>query len=257
MGKLSVLWNDYQEYKGIKLYPFLMNDYELFEILISVLLYKKNQIPNIDIIKMSYLKFLLFVLPKMIDENKEVLDIDTKTQLLLTYVLKNQAFDFFGDENGKIFIKIKVDLKNEVILNEKDFDDIKNIILTQNAISIVDNKLHPDLQQELEDNIQFLAKLQGNKDGDISEQVISYKCKMGFESYKPIKEMTVYQFRKELARLDLITDYQIYKTAEMSGMVTFKKPIPHWHSHISDTPDYSGLLMSKEEFESKMKEFSK
>ena len=34
--------------------------------------------------------------------------------------------------------------------------------------------------------------------------------------------MTIYQFRKELQRLDLAIDYKIYKTAEMSGMVEFK-----------------------------------
>jgi hypothetical protein len=40
-------------------------------------------------------------------------------------------------------------------------------------------------------------------------------------------------------------------------MVTFKKPIPHWRSHISDEPDYSSLLMNKREFDVKMNQIAK
>jgi len=255
MSKLSVLWDNYQIYKGIKIYPFLMCDYDLFEDLISILLFEKNNLGYVEIIKMSYLKFLIFIIPHMIDEDgKQYVDVLNKLYDLLKYILKDQEFNIYIDEE-KIFINVKTD-SNSIILNERDFDKIKEIIFVQNAIPIIDKKLHPDLQKELQENIKFMAKMQGQKEGTIEEQIISYKCKMRFESYKPIKKMTIYQFRKELSRLDLITDYQIYKTAEMSGMVTFNKPIPHWTSHISDEPDYSRLMMSKQEFDKKMNEFA-
>lgn len=257
MSKLSVLWDDYQIYKGIKIYPFLMCNYDLFEELISILLFKKNIIGNVELIKMSYLKFLISIIPYMADENgKQYVDVLNKLYDLLKYILKDQEFNIYIDEKEKIFINIKTD-NNSIILNERDFDKIKEIIFVQNAIPIIDKRLHPDLQKELQENIKFMAKIQGQKEGTIEEQIISYKCKMRFESYKPIKKMTIYQFRKELSRLNLIIDYQIYKTAEMSGMVTFNKPIPHWLSHISDKPDYSGLIMSEQEFGAKMNEFSK
>lgn len=258
MGKLNILWDDYQVYKGVKLYPFLMSDYDLFEELISILLFNKNQVPDPKIIKMSYLRFLIYVLPCIIDENQKQIypDILTKFQKLFKYILKEQDFKLIVDNDEKIFLYVKLG-EEFILLNEYDFDKIKTIILNQNAIPIIDNKLHPDLQKELQENMEFLAKKQGYLEGNIEDQIISYKCKMQFESYKPIKEMTIYQFRRELARLDLITDYQIYKTAESSGMVTFKKPIPHWRSHISDEPDYSSLLMNKREFDVKMNQIAK
>ena len=257
MNKLDILWNDYQTYKGIKIYHFLMSDYNLFEDLISVLLFNKNSLGEVEIIKMSYLKFILYVLPSVVNEKggKTYPNIVKKTEQLLNYIFKDQTYQLTIDEKGKLFLNVTT-ADGVVSLSERDFDKLKNLILEQNAIPTIDSKLHPDLQKELEENMKFLAKMQGGKEGTIEEQVISYKCKMQFESYKPIKEMTIYQFRKEMARWDLITDYQIYKTAEMSGMVKFDKPIPHWRSHISDEPDYSGLLMSKHDFDAKMNQFN-
>lgn len=247
--KLSFLWNEYIEYKGVKLYPFLLEDYDIFEEVIDILLFDKNAISNVDIIKMSYLKFILFVVPHISEQHP---DVAIKLDKLLGYVLKEQDFKFVMDEKEKIFINVG----NKVILNEFDFDKIKNIILKQNAMPVIDDKLHPDLRRELQENMAFLSKLQGNKDGTIEDQVVSYKCEMKYVSYEDIKKMTIYQFRKELLRLNLIKEYLIYKTAECSGMVKFNSPIPHWTSHINNKPDYSGLLMNKREFDSKLDRFS-
>ncbi len=257
MSNLSTLWDEYLIFKDIKIYPFLMRDYDLFDDLISIFLFNKNAIGDVEIIRMSYLRFLIYVVQFMVDEKGKHIcpDVTDKLQELLKYILKDQPFKFTLDEKERIVLNVLVG-ERVVSLSERDFDKFKNIILQQNAIPIVDSKLHPDLQKELEENMRFLAKLQGHKEGTIQEHVIAYKCKMQFESYEPIKNMTIYQFRKELARWDLITDYQIYKTAEMSGMVKFDKSIPHWRSHISDEPDYSGLLMSRNDFDNKMNQFT-
>ncbi len=248
--KLSFLWNEYIEYKGVKLYPFLLEDYDIFEEVIDILLFDKNAISNVDIIKMSYLKFILFVVPHI---SEQYPDISIKLDKLLGYVLKEQKFKFIVDKKEKIFINID----NKVLLNEFDFNEIKDIILKQNAVPVIDSRLHPDLRKELHENMELLSRLQHNKEGTMEDQVISYKCEMKYVSYENIKKMTIYQFRKELLRLNLIKEYLIYKTAECSGMVKFNLPIPHWTSHISDKPDYSGLLMNKKEFDNKLDGFSK
>ena len=251
---LSNLWDEYREYKGVKIYPFLMEDYELFEDLIFILLFDKNSLGYVEIIKMSYLRFILFVVPQMIDgSGKQYVDVPEKLDRLLKYVFKEQKFKFILDDNGKIFIQVN----GNILLNERDFDKIKNIILEQNAVPVSDDDFHPDLKKELQENAAFLAKTQNSQEGTIEDQIISYKCEMKYFSYKLIKKMTIYQFRKELARLNLIKDYLIYKTAETSGMVKFNKPIPHWLSHISDKPDYSGLLMDEKDFDAKMSEISR
>lgn len=323
---LSYLWDDYVVYKNIKIYPFLMSDYEKFEKLSNILLFDKNQIPDPQIIKMSYLKFLLTVVP----HNEKYKNISELLDKLFGYVFKdNNVYLTYENEKiiinftEKISVKInrlkehikdfkskdllldlfsnldKSDLQNisffynkisnivldklklckaksqeyndlcsfldvvvsvidseTIKLKEKDFDKLKNIILEYNAIQIGDENMHPDLKQEIQNNIDYLKKKQGYQDGDIEDLILSYKTIMNLDSYSPVKNMTIYQFRKEITRLNLIQDYKIYKTAEMSGMVTFKKPIPHWSSHVSDKPDYSGLLMDRKEFENKMKQMT-
>lgn len=255
---LSLLWDEYLTYKGIRLYPFKMRDYRLFDNLIKVLLFDKNSIPDPEIIKMSYLKFVFFVLPVLVNENEKPLCSNAREKLvqLLDYVLKEQVFEFDIDDNGNIFIYVATD-KGVVVLREHDFDKIKNLIFIQNAIPIEDDNLHPDLKKEIQENLKYLAKKHGYIDGNIEDQVVAYKCEMKFDSYEPIKNMTIYQFRKELARLDLILDYKINKTAEMSGFVTFKQPIPHWRSHIDTKLDYKGLMINKKDFDQKMNQFIK
>ena len=47
-------------YKELKIYPATMKDYIEFHWLVSCLLIDKNSIPDINIISMSYLRFLYY-----------------------------------------------------------------------------------------------------------------------------------------------------------------------------------------------------
>lgn len=323
---LSYLWDEYVLYKNIKVYPFLMEDYEAFEELMPLLLFEKNQITNPEIIKMSYLRFLLLMIPQMVQsrEEEKYKHTDVLLNTLFRYVFKDNDV-YITIENNKLRLnfaeklsdkidKLKQDVQvlksaklilslfdlleesdyqnintfydkmsdiisdklkscdsksirykdlcefwdmivrmmnnyNVIKLKEKDFDNLKKIILEYNAVQVPDENLHPKLRQKIQEAMQLMAKRQKYKEGTMEEQIISYKTEMRLSSYEPIKNMTIYQFRKELQRLDLIKDYQIYKTAEMSGMVTFKQPIPHWRSHVSNKPDYSSVLMDKRQFD--------
>lgn len=249
MLRLIDTWGDAREYKNIKIYPFLMKDYEMFEDLISLLLIDKNSIPNINIIKMSYLKFLLFVLPEFKDNNGKIVfeNVFDKFKNFCKYIFKTEKC-FLQFKNNQISLNI-----NNKIFNEEDFDKIKKIILNQNAIPEIDDKLHPDLRAAIKESMEFLAKRQMNNEGTIEDQIISYRC-ITHEKYDDIKQLTIYQFRKEIQRLNLIQDYRIYKTAELSGFVSFNHPIPHWTSHISNDK-YDGILMDKKEFENKINNF--
>lgn len=307
-------------YKGIKIYPYKMKDYEYFDRSTEILLFDKNQISNIEIIQMSYLKFLLTVVPF----NEKYSDVNERLSELFKFTFKDNHV-YLSEEDGKIIINFteKIEVKLEKIkekaktykhsdmllklidslkecdlkctrtfyniltsamldnlrlwdsnsteykelcdfmdmatvifndktvkLRERDFDNIKDIILKQNAIEIDNDDMHPDLKKKVHEAMKLLARRSGIQEGTIEEQIISYKVMMKFESYEPIKNMTIYQFRKELQRLDLAIDYKIYKTAEMSGMVEFKKPIPHWRSHIDSKIDYSSVLMDRKQFDS-------
>ena len=46
-----------------------------------------------------------------------------------------------------------------------------------------------------------------------------------------------------LQRIDYKLHYQIYKTAEMGGMVTFKESVDHWMSDLSKKNKYEDVVL--------------
>jgi hypothetical protein len=66
-----------------------------------------------------------------------------------------------------------------------------------------------------------------------------------------IKHMSIRKFEKALSRIDFKIHYEIYKEAECSGMVTFKKGIDHWMSDLTNDDKYSDVKVGLEDFKSK------
>ncbi len=269
------IWGESQTYKQIQLYPFLMEDYKLFYQNIGSLLLEKDNISDINYIKMSYLKFLFLIgmgsirLFENEEEYKKQYTLLNKLDALLSLVFKqsfsvllktkdlSMSFENFRIEewvfNDNLsyqnYIKILNSnfdvhlIVNNLEIKNQDFNIIKDIIFIQNAIPLIDKSMHPDLRQAIEDARQMTNK--DMKVGSIEEQIIAYHVESKMD-YDKIKKLTIYQFRKGLERMSIIKNYQILSTAKYSGMVEFKSPIPYWLSPV-DEHDYSDVLMNKSE----------
>ena len=68
-------------------------------------------------------------------------------------------------------------------------------------------------------------------------------------STEQIHNLTIRKFIKILQRVDHKMHYEIYKTAECSGMVKFKEGIDHWMSEIKRNK-YSDVIVNSDDYES-------
>ena len=242
---LSDVWGNPRIYKNIEIHPIRMGDIELFYQHVQCLLLPKNSIQDAQILKMSYLAFLITV--SSMEGNEVLLQ---KLINLLHMILKTKNIKFEFNENGRIFII--VDDTNK--LNERDFDKIKTIISEQNLIDLDDDFVNDEVRKAIEDARAFLAK-RDNKVASLDQQVVAYHCKTGLE-YDKIANLTIYQFNKGLSRFDMISSSEAILAARYSGMVEFKdeSKIPHWLSHIDEKKKNEDVIINASDFDKKANE---
>ena len=204
----------------INIYPILVEDWDEFEENYDILCFEKNKIPIPEIIQMSYLQFIIEVVLKKEEINQNKLYNIFKICLKL----KEKNDIKFGYEKNKPILVI---CDNEYVkykINSKDFDEIKKIILYQNILGYDDSVISADIQKIINEyykakngNIEFLnledkMAFLGNNSGLTKNQML----KMTYREFSKRYEWAVDQM-----------DYQINKTAEMSGNVKFEKKVEH------------------------------
>ena len=126
----------------LRIYPVSVKDSEYFLSSCDILKIDKNSIPDAKIIQMSYLQFLY---------EKELKNEVGKQKLfnILFLCLKLQSPFVILNEMGKPLI---MDRDSGIIINAKQFDDIKKIILYQNIIDYDDEYVNPDFQKNINES---------------------------------------------------------------------------------------------------------
>lgn len=242
---LADTWGNPKIYKDVSIHPVRMRNVELFYEYVQCLLLPKQTFQDAQIIKMSYLAFLLMV--ATMEGNQIIFD---KLMGLLRLVFKTENINFEITESGRVFIVVDEDKK----LNERDFDKVKRIISEQNLIDLDDEYVNPEVKAAIDEARAFMAK-KATKSASLDQQIIAYHCKTGLE-YEKIADLTIYQFHKGLARFDMISSADAISAARYSGMVEFKdeSKIPHWLSHIEDRSKNEDVIINASEFEKKTNE---
>lgn len=237
MEDLTDVWGDPREYKGIKIYPVKMRDCIEFYKNVGCLLYDKNKIPDVKIIKMSYLRFLVELAYSLDEKGDNHNYILTNLRKLLNIVFKEDVH-FFG-ENNQIFIAIK-----DTVLTESDFEKIRKIICKQNLIRLDNEILDSEVARLLQEAREFLAKKQGAT-ATLEEQIIILFCLSGLPM-EQIKELTIYQFNKMLERYAIIKNFEVFS----SVLAEYGKgnEIKHFMAHIEERSLLEDVTMSREEF---------
>lgn len=245
MELLTDIWGEPFNYKDILIYPIKMKDCINFYNSVNCLLLEKNKIPDVQVIKMSYLAFL-FALSKQYKNILKLLDN------LLYLVLRDQTFKFSYDYNHKFYLVINKDIEingemvnRDIFLDEKDFENIRKIILKQNLIKFDNELMDEEVKRALEEAQEFMSGKNKSSQANLEELITAYHCAMGYE-YKKIKELTIYQFNKGIQRKALMINFEVLGTALATGMV--KGDIPNWLEHIEEKGIYDDVIMSEEEF---------
>jgi len=232
-------------YKNLELYPLTVENYLLFHNFVSCLFLEKKQ--QIEYINMSYLKFLIeeFTHDNVIPIYHFVLllELCLKKKFAKQDGEKILFKDFeFGYKEEKPYFKI-----GKFFYNNADLEQIKNIICLQQGLINEEEQIDSELKSFLEKSL----KLQQIKNfGDLEDLIV---CVTISTNYKldDIYKLPIRKFNKILERIDKKMNYQIMKTAEMSGMVKFNSEIEDWRTDTDYRSKYDSVLMKKEEFDNK------
>jgi hypothetical protein len=240
-----------QEYKGVLFYPIRIDDEQLYEIMSSLLTYNQMSIANKEILKMSYLKFMLHVMQSQ-EYNKDVQILD-KLKELLKYITRCNCleilymshFDTWNDIKNMNDFRIIIKIKDKQF-DENDFNNIREIILEQNDISIdYVNEFDPTLEESL---IIFYKSFES---ATFEEQQFSFCAYMKILiTSVEFKSLTFYQFKKHMERIHLLLNYELLHPLVSSGQISFKTgKLESWISHIPNKSRYSDILIEKGKFE--------
>lgn len=202
-------------YKDWLIYPVEMRRYNDFMVASEILDIDKSKLGNIDIIQMSYLKFLIEIVWA---SDKSVSD---RISVLFKLCFHND------DE-----IKIERDLKDKYSLNingkiitAREFDDIRHIILMQNLVAYKDMSR---IDATLRDNIEeyYRIKSQGIEELTLERKFAIIQSQTGMLK-KDLLDMTIRSFDILFNEVVDSVDYKLQKAAEMAG-AKFDPPIEHW-----------------------------
>lgn len=138
----------------IEIKPIKVKDYPIYEIASEILTYNKNESTNIEILQMSYLEFLVKYIFTMENGDEKIQD--------LIWLAKNcLGYDYISievDKNKPVITLCKEDGTVEKIINRKEFDDIKKIILNQNNPKYDNRYISPDVREMLNEYIKVQYK---------------------------------------------------------------------------------------------------
>lgn len=226
--KEQLLWSKPIVYKDITLYPvrceYLVNFYSS----IQVLLYDPIRYPT----EVSTLPRLYFLTDIINHQNDAVyLQQNPMLQLLLTQLAvlfnlvlgENQKFTF-NNHNGNWFIRVTNEDGKEVDVKVKDFEEIRKLILHQNGIDYDDTFIHEDIRK-------WIAEQEAKEDktpATIEDYLDAFILSAHIADENIIKQVSIRRFNRIIEKSLMRENYDIQKTASMSGFVTFKGEIEHW-----------------------------
>lgn len=129
--------------------PVTVEDFEIFSSSVPVISFEKDNIPEPKIIQMSYLQFVIEILISNSTEAKQGLINICKLCLGIDRpgIIKNEL--------GRWCL---VDQETGAVINAKQFDEIRSIIMKQNFINYDDEYINPELKKALQETKELRNK---------------------------------------------------------------------------------------------------
>ena len=182
--------------------PVLLKDSSLYEWAKQCLEIDKNASNEIEIIQCSYLKFLIeYLFPS-------APDFENQLRNLLSLCL---GFDYvaFTKDKGKSCIAVcNEDKELKYVINSKEFDDIKKIILHQNNPSYDDRYINPDVKEML---AEYYKVKYNNMNVPTMEKKKGFVSSKTGKTFKELNEISYREFAILYDELLAQDNYYIYK----------------------------------------------
>ena len=217
----ELTFDDPIDYKGLLLYPVSIRKINKFLQSSSVIRIQKEYIPDKEIIKMSYLKFLMTNIDKEKEEYGESLTFDLLALCFMICMrIEEISIRLFIDEGGKAKL-----ILNGVEIDENEFDYLRKLILYQNLPNYDDELMNPDLKNDLEQADKI--KNGGEETEDFEHLIANLVIGTGM-NIDDVKNLPIRKFYIIGQVMDRKLHYSIYKQASVGGFVEFKQPITHY-----------------------------
>lgn len=247
----QLLFNESIEYNGLTLNPIRMKDIIDFQQYQNAFTVRKDAIfHEKNIIKMDYWEFIKYAY-----RNFELAEKYEMPLLPFYYdFILNTFLLSCGDD---IEIKISNDTLdcsiNDIEITGLVFDNMRKIILLQNDIDFdIEEFMNIDTIRALEKAREFEMKKNKEK-ADIEDYIDSLVIGLKVtEEY--ISNLTIRKFWRYIKRINKHEDYQSGRSAQMTGMVTFKEPLKHWMTSLEVEDKYENLKTDEDELRSKVGE---
>lgn len=228
-------------YKELNIYPIRVCEYIQFHYFVDCLLLDKNSYPDVNIISMTYLRFLYQISS---GENNHLYRL--KELLKMCLHLEEDSEIKFYTRDDKAFFMVN---GNEY--SAKDFDTISKIICEQNCVDTIDENIQKELRDAMEKAKEIKRKIQKVKICSFEDQLVCIVISTSLK-LEDVYNLTIRKFHKIIKRIDHTMHYKIYKAASMSGFVKFKGDILDWMADLENEDKYSDVKVDKEEIENKI-----
>lgn len=251
------IWGRPQNYRGVDFYPIIVSDTKTRELFYKYVCMPKNHFTDINIIRMSYLKFILFfvALKTTMDGGKtddvaffmNVENVLKEFQEFLSLITHNKDvtincgwnFDVEKIREQKIIIRV-----GSINFTESDFETLREVILVQNGMTL---KSIEEYSPELEAKLAVKNRLNGEI--SFADNIFVF-CSLLKKTPAEIENCTLYQLKRQLARLNRIQEYELYKPLEVSGQISFKNgDTIKDYMHIDEPKGrYDSIRINKDDF---------
>ena len=238
-----------QTYKGVDFYPILMKDLSYQNLFYQIFARPKNYIASVEILKMSFIKFIIWVMANIYETEENARN---KLLEMLKYLTKKDDVEIIYSNTGLEgweAISITIAIGN-VVFTEDDFENIREIVLEQNNLSV---EYVESYNPELEPYLEFINT--ESKDITFMDQVYTY-CALMKVDVKTIEGYTLYQFNNLFEKVLTLKEYDLYKPLLTTGKITLKngEDIKHYYYHSKKSGRYDGVTMSVDAFNEKNKD---
>lgn len=231
-------------YNGLYIYPVKVVDYYKFMSSIDILKIDKNKIPDIRVIQMSYLTFLLGIIVESTwhrDKFINVLELcfhvqkDDKClnekfpfkEILLGHIDNKEVYFINGyDVNVELDGNFSTLNIGDVKIAGQDFNDVIDIIYFLNIAGYDNEEMSDDFKALLEE--YYRLKNKNIKPPTLEEQLIAIMAQNGMTKRDLMNE-TIYTVKGMVDVIVGVVDYQIQHNYRAHAMTDNKLPdIEHW-----------------------------
>ncbi len=232
-----------QEFNGVKFYPITLKYTHIYAHLISLLgIAKDTVVQSKEIIKMSYLKFIIYCVDESCEEQlvKILRHVCKTDNVYVGHRQKSQVAESFRDFDVCVVI-------NDTLFTESDFDIIRELLLEQNGVTLdYINEYNPSLENALHSHRKMVNP------ATFEERLDSYCVYMRIQpTSSDIESLTIRKFERLFKRMVSKSEYEIYQPLIASGQIELKNSkLEHWLSHMPENGRYSEILIEKSKFES-------